>query len=79
MDQNQFIKDTNNDLRTFQEYKDINASWKAGFDEFSGGESLWAEFQLINTAIKLTNIAPIIFFWKIKVYSKFILNKISFP
>ena len=58
---NNYKHGTNNDLRTFDEYKAINSSWKAGFSTGSGGEMLWAEFQLVNAAIRLTGIAPILF------------------
>ncbi len=56
-----FIPGTNNDLRTYDEYKQINASWKSGFSEGLGGEGLWAEENLVNTASNLTGIAPILF------------------
>ena len=55
-----YIPGTNNDLRTYEEYKQINSAWKSGFFEGLGGESLWAEENLVNAASNLTGIAPIL-------------------
>jgi len=55
-----YILGTNNDLRTYEEYKQINAAWKSGFSEGLGGEGLWAEENLVNAAANLTGIAPIL-------------------
>jgi len=55
-----FIPGTNNDLRTYDEYKQINAAWKSGFAEGLGGEGLWAEENLVNAASNLTGIAPVL-------------------
>jgi hypothetical protein len=52
---------TNDDLRTFEEFKAISSSWQAGMDSYSGGETMWADITLVQASILVTGIAPILF------------------
>ena len=52
---------TNDDLRTFEEFKAISSSWQAGMSSSDGGEAMWADSTLIQASIRVTGIAPILF------------------
>jgi len=52
---------TNDDLRTFEEFKAISSSWQAGMSSYDGGEAMWADTTLVQASIRVTGIAPILF------------------
>ena len=52
---------TNDDLRTFEEFKAISSSWQAGMSSYEGGETMWADITLVQASIRVTGIAPILF------------------